>query len=142
MAEVKVSGPAYEALVLAQEEARRLNHSYIGTEHILLGLLGIPESQAAKALRALGTNLAMVRVAVDFIIGRGEGAPAEEAQISPRAEQVVGLAMEQALQSDRTCITTADLLVALLREGEGVAAGVLESQGISISRMACFNKLG
>src|SRR3990172_8378567 len=141
MTEVKVSGPAYEALVLAQEEARRLNHSYIGTEHVLLGLLRVPESQAAKALHALGTNLAMVRVAVEFIIGRGQRAPAEEVQLTPRAEQAVGLAMEQALQADRTCITTADLLVALLREEEGVAAGVLESQGISISRVACLNKL-
>ncbi len=142
MAEVKVSGPAYEALVLAQGEARRLNHSYVGTEHVLLGLLGVPASQAAKALCAVGANLAMTRAAVEFITGRGEATPAEEAQLSPRAEKVVNLAMEQALQADRTCITTADLLVALLREGEGVAAGVLESQGISISRMACFNKLG
>ena len=136
MAEVKVSRPAYEALVLAQEEAHRLNHSYIGTEHILLGLIGVAEGQAVKTLRAIRVEPAMVRAAVEFIVGKGERPPDKEVALTPRAERVIGLAMEQVPWVGRSSITTLDLLVALLREPEGAAAGILETLGVSLSRIA------
>ena len=136
MAEVKVSGPAYEALVLAQEEARRLNHSYIGTEHILLGLIGVAEGQAVETLLAIRVEPAMVMAAVEFIVGKGERPSDKEVALTPRAERVIGLAMEQAPWVGRSSITTLDLLVALLREPEGAAAGILETLGVSLSRIA------
>jgi len=138
----KVSGPAFQALTLAEQEARRRNHPYIGTQHILLGLAGIPQGQAVKALGKLGVGPGMVRAAVEFTLGNGEQPARGEVGLTARAERVMELAEEQAHNASRTSITTLDLLVALLRDGEGVAAGLLESLGVTLGRMAALEDLG
>jgi len=119
---------------MAQEEARLMNHSYIGTEHILLGLVREEEGVAAKVLVNLGVHLSKVRSAVEFISGRGERSPAAETGLTPRAKRVIELAIDEARQMGHNYIGTEHLLLGLLREGEGVAAGVLDSLGVTLDK--------
>jgi ATP-dependent Clp protease ATP-binding subunit ClpC len=120
---------------LAQEEAQRFNHNYIGTEHILLGLVRETEGVAARVLSGLGVDLGKVRSAVEFIIGRGEKPTQGEIGLTPRAKKVVELAVDEARRMNHTYIGTEHLLIGLLREGEGVAAGVLESLGVTLEKV-------
>jgi ATP-dependent Clp protease ATP-binding subunit ClpC len=120
---------------LAQEEAQRFNHNYIGTEHILLGLVRETEGVAARVLSGLGVDLSKVRSAVEFIIGRGEKPTQGEIGLTPRAKKVVELAVDEARRMNHTYIGTEHLLIGLLREGEGVAAGVLESLGVTLEKV-------
>ncbi|MBA7630213.1 Negative regulator of genetic competence ClpC/MecB [subsurface metagenome] len=131
----KFSERARRVLTLAQEEARRLNHSYIGTEHILLGLVREEEGVATKVLVNLGVSLSKVRSAVEFIIGHGEKSGGGEIGLTPRAKKVIELAIDEARHLGHNYIGTEHLLLGLLREGEGVAAGVLDSLGITLERV-------
>ena len=131
----KFTERARKVLALAQEEARRFNHNYIGTEHILLGLVREEEGMAAKVLSNLGVGLNKVRAAVEFIIGRGEGTAQTEVGLTPRAKKVIELAVDEARLLGHQYIGTEHILLGLLREGEGVAAGVLESLGVSVERV-------
>jgi ATP-dependent Clp protease ATP-binding subunit ClpC len=130
----KFSERARRVLTIAQEEARNLNHNYIGTEHILLGLVREEEGVAARVLTNLGIGLSKVRSAVEFIIGRGEKPGAGETGLTPRAKKVIELAIDEARQLGHNYIGTEHLLLGLLREGEGVAASVLDSFGITLER--------
>src|SRR6476660_7785304 len=112
-------------VVLAQEEARMLNHNYIGTEHLLLGLIHEGEGVAAKAIEALGISLAAVRSEVNEMVGRGERASAGHIPFTPRAKKVLELSLREALQLGHNYIGTEHILLGLIREGEGVAAQVL-----------------
>jgi prophage maintenance system killer protein len=120
---------------LAQEEARLLSHNYVGTEHLLLGLLYEGEGVAAKALESLGISLEAVRVQVGEIIGRGQSAPAGHIPFTPRAKKVLELSLREALQLGHNYIGTEHLLLGLLREGEGVAAQVLARFGADHARV-------
>jgi len=131
----KFTERARKVLALAQEEARRFDHSYIGTEHILLGLVREEEGMGAKILANLGIGLNKVRSAVEFIIGRGEGSTQKEVGLTPRAKRVIELAVDEARFLGHQYIGTEHILLGLLREGEGVAAGVLESLGVSVERV-------
>ncbi len=131
----KFSERARRVLSLAQEEAQRFNHNYIGTEHILLGLVRETEGVAARVLSGLGVDLSKVRSAVEFIIGRGEKPAQGEIGLTPRAKKVVELAVDEARRMNHTYIGTEHLLIGLLREGEGVAAGVLESLGVNLEKV-------
>ena len=131
----KFSERARRVLSLAQEEAQRFNHNYIGTEHILLGLVRETEGVAARVLANLGIDLNKVRSAVEFIIGRGEKPVQGEIGLTPRAKKVVELAVDEARRMNHTYIGTEHLLIGLLREGEGVAAGVLESLGVTLDKV-------
>jgi ATP-dependent Clp protease ATP-binding subunit ClpC len=130
----KFSERARRVLTIAQEEARNLNHSYIGTEHILLGLVREEEGVAARVLTNLGIGLSKVRSAVEFIIGRGEKPGTGETGLTPRAKKVIELAIDEARQLGHNYIGTEHLLLGLLREGEGVASSVLDSFGITLER--------
>jgi ATP-dependent Clp protease ATP-binding subunit ClpC len=131
----KFSERARRVLTSAQEEAQQLNHSYIGTEHILLGLIREEEGVAAKVLTNLGVSLTKVRSAVEYIIGRGEKAVTSEIGLTPRAKRVIELAIDEARRLGHNYIGTEHLLLGLLHEGEGVAAGVLESFGINLEQV-------
>lgn len=131
----KFSERARRVLSLAQEEAQRFNHNYIGTEHILLGLVRETEGGAAKVLANLNVELAKVRSAVEFIIGRGERPTPGEIGLTPRAKKVIELAVDEARRLDNHYIGTVHLLIGLMREGEGVAAGVLESLGVTLEKV-------
>ena len=131
----KFSERARRVLSLAQEEAQRFNHNYIGTEHILLGLVRETEGVAARVLSSLSVDLSKVRSAVEFIIGRGEKPAQGEIGLTPRAKKVVELAVDEARRMNHTYIGTEHLLIGLLREGEGVAAGVLESLGVTLDKV-------
>ena len=120
---------------LAQEEAQRFNHNYIGTEHILLGLVRETDGVAAKVLSNLGVELGKVRSAVEFIIGRGEKSTAGEIGLTSRAKKVIELAVDEARRLNHHYIGTEHLLIGLMREGEGVAAGVLESLGVNLDKV-------
>jgi len=120
---------ARRVVVLAQEEARLLNHNYIGTEHILLGLIHEHEGVAAKALESLGISLEAVRGEVEQIIGHGESAPTPHIPFTPRAKKVLELSLREALQLGHNYIGTEHILLGLIREGEGVAAQVLVKLG-------------
>lgn len=126
---------ARRVVVLAQEEARLLNHNYIGTEHILLGLCHEGESVAAKALESLGISLETVRGQVEEIIGQGQTAPPGHIPFTPRAKKVLELALREALQLGHSYIGPEHLLLGLVREGEGVAAQVLERRGAELKRV-------
>jgi len=130
----KFSERARRVLTIAQEEARNLNHSYIGTEHILLGLVREEEGVAARVLTNLGIGLGKVRSAVEFIIGRGEKPGSGETGLTPRAKKVIELAIDEARQMGHNYIGTEHLLLGLLREGEGVASSVLDSFGITLEK--------
>ena len=131
----KFTERARRVLTLAQEEAQRFNHNYIGTEHILLGLVREGDGVAAKVLSNLGVELEKVRSAVEFIIGRGERTFRGEIGLTPRAKRVIELAVDEARRLGHNYIGTEHLLLGLLREGEGVAAGVLESLGVSLEKV-------
>ncbi len=131
----KFSERARRVLSLAQEEAQRFNHNYIGTEHILLGLVRETEGVAARVLSNLGVELTKVRSAVEFIIGRGEKSVPGEIGLTPRAKKVIELAADEARRLNHSYIGTEHLLIGLLREGEGVAAGVLESLGVTLEKI-------
>jgi Clp amino terminal domain, pathogenicity island component len=122
------------ALIFAQEEAQRLNHPYIGTEHLLLGLVRGVDSTAARVLGALGLDLAKVRTATEFIIGRGDQRVSGEVGLTPRAKRVIKLAIDEARGLGHRHIGTEHLLLGLVREGEGIAAGVLASLGVTPDR--------
>ena len=122
-------------MVLAQEEARLLNHNYIGTEHILLGLIHEGEGVAAKALESLGISLEAVRAQVEEIIGHGGQAPSGHIPFTPRAKKVLELSLREALQLGHNYIGTEHILLGLIREGEGVAAQVLVKLGADLSRV-------
>jgi ATP-dependent Clp protease ATP-binding subunit ClpC len=121
--------------VLAQEEARLLNHNYIGTEHILLGLIHEGEGVAAKALESLGISLEAVRSQVEEIIGQGGSSPSGHIPFTPRAKKVLELSLREALQLGHNYIGTEHILLGLIREGEGVAAQVLVKLGADLSRV-------
>ena len=131
----KFSERARRVLSLAQEEAQRFNHNYIGTEHILLGLVRENEGTAAKVLGGLGTELNKIRSAVEFIIGKGDTAASGEIGLTPRAKKVIELAVDEARRLNHHYIGTEHLLIGLMREGEGVAAGVLESLGVTLEKV-------
>src|SRR5471030_2574609 len=126
---------ARRVVVLAQEEARMLNHNYIGTEHILLGLIHEGEGVAAKALESLGISLEAVRQQVEEIIGHGQQAPSGHIPFTPRAKKVLELSLREALQLGHNYIGTEHILLGLIREGEGVAAQVLVKLGADLSRV-------
>ena len=126
---------ARRVVVLAQEEARMLNHNYIGTEHILLGLIHEGEGVAAKALESLGVSQEAVRRQVEEIIGQGERAPSGHIPFTPRAKKVLELALREALQLGHNYIGTEHILLGLIREGEGVAAQVLVKLGADLNRV-------
>jgi ATP-dependent Clp protease ATP-binding subunit ClpC len=131
----KFSERARRVLTFAQEEAQNLNHNYIGTEHVLLGLAREDEGVAARVLVNLGVNLTKVRSAVEFIIGRGEKPAGKETGLTTRAKKVIELAIDEARSLGHNYIGTEHLLLGLLREGEGVAAGVLDSFGLTAERV-------
>src|SRR5262245_30039124 len=126
---------ARRVVVLAQEEARMLNHNYIGTEHILLGLIHEGEGVAAKALESLGISLEGVRQQVEEIIGQGQQAPSGHIPFTPRAKKVLELSLREALQLGHNYIGTEHILLGLIREGEGVAAAVLVKLGADLNRV-------
>ena len=124
---------ARRAVVLAQEEARLLNHNYIGTEHILLGLLREEDGGASRTLGALGISLEAVRAGIEEIIGRSQGAPVEgSVPFTPRAKKVLLLSLRESLVLGHDHIGTEHLLLGLVREGEGVAAEVLVRMGADL----------
>src|SRR3954454_2041891 len=131
----KFTERAKKVLVLAQEEAQRFNHNYIGTEHLLLGLVREGEGIAAKVLSNLGVELNKVRSAVEFIIGRGDRMVIGDISLTPRAKKVIELSVEEARRLNHNHIGTEHLLLGLVREGEGIAAGVLESLGVSLEKV-------
>ena len=126
---------ARRVVVLAQEEARMLSHNYIGTEHILLGLIHEGEGVAAKALESLGISLEAVRSQVEEIIGQGQQAPSGHIPFTPRAKKVLELSLREALQLGHNYIGTEHILLGLIREGEGVAAQVLVKLGADLNKV-------
>ena len=130
----KFTGRARRVLELAQDEAQTLNHNYIGTEHLLLGLVRESEGVAAKALSNLGVELGDVRRAVEHIIGRGDHVVHGEVGLTPRAKKVIELAVDEARRLNHNYVGTEHLLLGLIREGEGIAAGVLESLGVGLDQ--------
>ena len=126
---------ARRVVVLAQEEARMLSHNYIGTEHILLGLIHEGEGVAAKALESLDISLEAVRAQVEEIIGQGQQAPSGHIPFTPRAKKVLELSLREALQLGHSYIGTEHILLGLIREGEGVAAQVLQKLGADLNRV-------
>ena len=131
----RITDRARRVVVLAQEEARMLNHNYIGTEHILLGLIHEGEGVAAKALESLGISLEGVRAQVEEIIGQGQQAPSGHIPFTPRAKKVLELSLREALQLGHNYIGTEHILLGLIREGEGVAAQVLVKLGADLNRV-------
>ncbi len=126
---------AIKVIMLAQEEARRLGHNFVGTEQILLGLIGEGTGVAAKVLKSMGVNLKDSRVEVEKIIGRGSGFVAVEIPFTPRAKRVLELSLEEARQLGHNYIGTEHLLLGLIREGEGVAARVMENLGVDLTKI-------
>jgi ATP-dependent Clp protease ATP-binding subunit ClpC len=126
---------AIKVIMLAQEEARRLGHNFVGTEQILLGLIGEGTGVAAKVLKSMGVNLKDARIEVEKIIGRGSGFVAVEIPFTPRAKRVLELSLEEARQLGHNYIGTEHLLLGLIREGEGVAARVLENLGVDLTKV-------
>jgi ATP-dependent Clp protease ATP-binding subunit ClpC len=131
----KFTERARKVLQLAQEEAQRFNHNYIGTEHLLLGLVREGDGVAARVLNNMGVQLPKVRSAVEFIIGRGEGAVIGDIGLTPRAKKVLELAVDEGRRLNHHYIGTEHLLLGLVREGEGIAAGVLESLGVNLEKV-------
>jgi ATP-dependent Clp protease ATP-binding subunit ClpC len=126
---------ARKVMQLAQEEAQRLQHNYIGTEHLLLGLVREGKGVAAKTLTSLGVDLEKVRKAVEDIISRGVSPVAGEIGLTPRAKKVIELAVDEARHLNHHYIGTEHLLLGVIREGEGIGAGVLESLGLSLQEV-------
>ena len=132
----KFDAQARKTFALAQEEAQRFNHTYIGTEHLLLGLAKDGDSTAATVLGRMGVELNAVRTAVEHIIGRGDRIALGDIGLTPRAKKIVELAVDEARRRNAHYIGTEHLLLGTIREGEGVAAGVLESLGVTYERAA------
>jgi hypothetical protein len=130
----RLTPEARNVLDLAQEEAGRFHHNYVGTEHLLLGLTRLDEGISATVVKNLGVNLDKVRSAVEFIIGRGDRFVMGETGLTPRAQKVIVLAIDEAKQLDQDMVGPEHLLLGLVREGEGIGAGVLESLGINLER--------
>src|SRR6476646_4356911 len=128
----KFTDRARKVLTLAQDAAQRFNHNYIGTEHLLLGLVREGEGVAARVLENMNVELSKVRTAVEFIIGRGDRPVVGEVGLTPRAKRVIELAIDEARRLGHNYIGTEHLLLGLVREGEGIAAGVLESLGVNL----------
>src|SRR4026208_462700 len=131
----KFTDRARKVLTLAQDEAQRFNHNYIGTEHLLLGLVREGEGVAARVPENMKVELAKVRTAVEFIIGRGDRPVVGEVGLTPRAKRVIELAIDEARRLGHNYIGTEHLLLGLVREGEGIAAGVLESLGVNLDKV-------
>ena len=131
----KFTERARRVLTLAQEEAQRFQHNYIGTEHLLLGLVREGEGVAAKVLTNLGIQLNDVRRAVEYIIGRGDRVAPGDIGLTPRAKKVIELAVDEAKLMKHQYIGTEHLLLGLVREGEGIAAGVLEGMGVKLEQV-------
>src|SRR5947209_16114135 len=131
----KFTERARKVLSLAQEEAQRFQHNYIGTEHLLLGLVREGEGVAAKVLMNLGVELNQARSKVEFIIGRGDRIVLGEIGLTPRAKKVIELAIDEARRLNHHYIGTEHLLLGLVREGEGIAAGVLESLVVNLEKV-------
>ncbi len=125
---------ARRVVVLAQEEARELNHNYIGTEHILLGLIHEGQGVAARALESLGISLEAVRQQVEETVGRGQDQPSGHIPFTPRAKKVLELSLRESQQLGHHYIGTEHLLLGLIREGEGAAAKVLARLGADLNR--------
>ena len=123
---------ARKVLSLAQEEAQRFQHHYIGTEHLLLGLVREGDGVAAKVLMNLGVKLEEVRTTIESIIGRGDHIVLGEIGLTPRAKKVIELAVDEARRLNHHYIGTEHLLLGLVREGEGIAAGALQSLGVKL----------
>ena len=126
---------ARTVMALAREEGQRFKHNYIGTEHILLGLVREEDGVAARVLQSLGIELRKVRSAVEFIIGRGDRMVLGDVGLTPRAKKVIELAVDEARRMGQSTIGTEHLLLGLVREGEGIAAGVLESLGVNLEKV-------
>lgn len=126
---------AARVMALAQEEAQRLSHDYIGTEHLLLGLIAEGEGVAAKVLSNSGIDVTKVRSAVEGIIGRGNNQTRGEVYLTPRTKKVIELAVDEARRLGHHFVGTEHLLLGLIREGEGIAAGVLESLGVNLEKV-------
>src|SRR5205814_4536276 len=125
---------AKRVLALAQDEAIRFNHNYIGTEHLLLGLVREGEGVAARVLDSLGVELSKVRTAVEFIIGRGDQTTSpSEITLSPRTKKVIELAIDESRRMGQPQLGPEHILLGLVREGEGIASGVIESLGVTLS---------
>jgi ATP-dependent Clp protease ATP-binding subunit ClpA len=131
----KFTERAKRVLVLAQEEARGFSHNYIGTEHLLLGLIREEEGIAAHVLRHLGVEITKARSALELIIGRGDRLAVGQISITPRVKRVFDLAVDEAKRLGHNHIGTEHLLLGLVREGEGIATGILESMGLSTERL-------
>jgi len=131
----KFTERARKVLRLAQEEAQRFQHNYIGTEHLMLGLVREGEGVAAKVLASLGVDLEQVRRAVEDIIGRGDRIVLGEFGLTPRAKKVIEMAVDEARRLNHHYIGTEHLLLGLVGEGEGIAAGVLESLGVDLEKV-------
>jgi hypothetical protein len=131
----KFTERAKKVMTLAQQEALRFNHNYLGTEHLLLGLVREGDGVAAQVLRNLGVDLLRVRQAVEFIIGRGDRMVLGEIGLTPRAKKVVELAVDEARRMGHHYIGTEHLLLGMVREGEGIAAGVLQSLNVRLERV-------
>ena len=129
----KFSEAARKVLTLAQEEAQRLKHNYIGTEHIILGLVREGDGVAAKALNSLGFELDKVRSTVESIIGRGDGLVGGSMSLTPRVKKVLELAVDEAQQLKHNRVNTEHLLLGIVREGEGIAAEILSRGGRSLA---------
>jgi ATP-dependent Clp protease ATP-binding subunit ClpA len=126
---------ALKVLSLSQDEAHRFHHNYIGTEHLLLGLVLEGEGVAARVLTRMGVQLPKVRSAVEFIIGRGDAGASQEIGLTPRASKVIEFAIDEAQRLNHNYVGTEHLLLGLVREGEGIAAGVLESLGVNLENV-------
>jgi ATP-dependent Clp protease ATP-binding subunit ClpC len=126
---------ARKVLRLAQEEAQRFQHDYIGTEHLLLGLVREGEEVAAKVLSNLGVELTKVRSSIEFIVGRGDRIVLGEIGLTPRAKKVIEFAVDEARRLNHQYIGTEHLLLGLVREGEGIAVGALESLGVNLEKV-------
>jgi excisionase family DNA binding protein len=131
----KFTERARKVLTLAQEEAKRFKHNYIGTEHLLLGLVREGEGVAVKVLNSLGVELETLRGAVEFIIGRGDRVVLGEVGLTPRAKRAIELAVDEARRLNHHYIGTEHLLLGMVREGEGIAAGVLKSLGVNLEKV-------
>src|SRR5919204_1556482 len=131
----KFTKRARRVLTFAQEEAQRLNHNYIGTEHILLGLIREEEGLAAKVLRELGVDQERVRQVIKEIVGHGQAAPGTRLSLTPRTKRVIELAVDEARRMGHHYIGTEHLLLGLIREGDGIAADVLQTLGINLDKL-------
>lgn len=131
----QLDAPSRRALVLAEEEARRLGHNFVGPEHLLLGLVRERDGVAARALTGLGVHLPELRATVESMLGRGEAPLPSEIRLTPRTTKVLGLALDEARGLQQPLVGTEHLLLAIAHEGEGIAAAALEHSGIRLGQV-------